>query len=585
MQNKIKKIFHAILLVSAITPALFGFMASAPVTYAETATKDSRLAQFTSSFQQGQICAPDHTVAGSKFNLTRCINNIYIFSFVLAGFVGVLFFVIAGYMYMLGTPDMIKKAKKLMSSVVMCLGILLIIFPFLNTLNPRLTETQQSIPTISCNDTDLEKADGTISRTICDLPISPGAAVARSGDDDGENKEGRTYLSSKVDYTIGSVAGRNPAAEIKAKGCLFQTDAIERAAGDMVIQLFDKLLSICDDVKKQGMSAQISSISGGVHSAHSYHYVGCAVDFAGNDPQFTKSSTGRAILAAAKREGFSTAPTDDKYRINPGSDYNQTRHIHLDLGTACPNDNGSGTTTGSGSSSEPISTNLPEPKVPAGQYVVNSNTLTSNERSSIDYIATSVIPKLQGDQLTQASVVAWWSLREGTLDRPKPLYLSLCGSSTTNMIVGTECGSGLAWQVGLASSQVRFDRNGITRTPEQIADIAKSLYGSSMSVEDLLSMAATEAGFNPISSQAKAIRNFTGTKRTAWLLHLSPVGFTVAYNDEVNPECFLGRSERITDCYGPSNSGYAKKYAANRTAMMQSIADIREILRRKISGT
>lgn len=117
-------------------------------------------------------------------------------------------------------------------------------------------------------------------------------------------------------------------------GCNFQKD-IASTVPDMTELLYIKILRICKETATGGLRPQISSISTGIHLSNSYHYLGCAVDFAGSDPNFVNGKIGRALIQAAKKQGFTfEAPFN---RINPGADLNQTYHIHLDLGTNCPN--------------------------------------------------------------------------------------------------------------------------------------------------------------------------------------------------------------------------------------------------------
>lgn len=117
-------------------------------------------------------------------------------------------------------------------------------------------------------------------------------------------------------------------------GCNFQRN-IAPTVPDMTELLYLKVKRICREVSAQGIKPQISSISTGIHLSNSYHYLGCAVDFAGRDPNFVNGQIGRALIVAARRQGFTfEAPFN---RLNPGADLTQTYHIHLDLGTNCLN--------------------------------------------------------------------------------------------------------------------------------------------------------------------------------------------------------------------------------------------------------
>ncbi len=98
-----------------------------------------------------QICTPNQTAAGSGTNLGTCINNIYIFAIAFAGFVALIMFIAAGYMYMTGGESGVKKAKDIMTSTVVALVILFGAFALLNTLDPNLTSIRGVIlPEVSC---------------------------------------------------------------------------------------------------------------------------------------------------------------------------------------------------------------------------------------------------------------------------------------------------------------------------------------------------------------------------------------------------------------------------------------------------
>lgn len=143
------------------------------------------------------------------------------------------------------------------------------------------------------------------------------------------NRQG-TVLNEKVEFGPAGYTFE----KLLTAGCNFQKD-IAPTVPDMTELLYIKVLRICKETAKEGLKPQISSISTGIHLSNSYHYVGCAVDFAGRDPNFVNSRIGQALIAAAIKEGFTfEAPFN---RINPGADLNQTYHIHLDLGANCPN--------------------------------------------------------------------------------------------------------------------------------------------------------------------------------------------------------------------------------------------------------
>lgn len=121
-------------------------------------------AQENAAFMQGQICIPSTDQEDSKYNLARCVNNIYTVSLAIGGFYAVLIFVVAGYMYAFGNEKSVKTARDLISSTVIGLILLFGAFAILNTIDPRLTTFEHIVllPEVNCDE------------GRCELPPPPG---------------------------------------------------------------------------------------------------------------------------------------------------------------------------------------------------------------------------------------------------------------------------------------------------------------------------------------------------------------------------------------------------------------------------
>ena len=111
-------------------------------------------AQANESFLNGQICSPDADAVNSKYNLARCVNNIYTVSLAIGGFYAVLIFVVAGYMYAFGNEKSVKTARELITSTVIGLILLFGAYAILNTIDPRLTTFEHIVmlPEVNCDD-------------------------------------------------------------------------------------------------------------------------------------------------------------------------------------------------------------------------------------------------------------------------------------------------------------------------------------------------------------------------------------------------------------------------------------------------
>lgn len=238
----------------------------------------------------------------AQFDLYNCINRLYRFAIVLGSSIGVLFIVIAGYLYMSadGNKEAVDKAKGMLASTIASLVILFIGYILLRAINPDLIKFQQIQPE------SVKVSDPARQPNLNNVMVSL-------------NAEGNVT-------SIQGGAGMGSSIEIKSNGCTFESSKQETESQYMTQTLLDKIKSICYNVDKKAFlgSPKISSVIGqDLHAKNSYHYKGCAIDF-GDD---VTSIRGKKIIQEALALGM---------RVNPGTDANQTYHIHVDLGTSCP---------------------------------------------------------------------------------------------------------------------------------------------------------------------------------------------------------------------------------------------------------
>jgi len=214
----------------------------------------------------------------------------------------------------------------------------------------------------------------------------------------------------------------------------------------------------------------------------------------------------------------------------------------------------------------------------ASSFVVNGHTLNAREQQWMRYVAEEVLPDLPGDharQLQIASRTAWWSLKEGIFDTSNAPKYSLCNSSSGDAPIAplSICGTGRAWQVGLAAVQVP------NHSLSELESLAQQLYPGETE-DQVLADAAAEAGYAPGSSTSNEIVASTGSLRKSWLLRRSAIGFTACESNEVVPECIQGS---LSWCYG-TGWDTTRLYAPNKTAAMRAITDISQVLDSLSSG-
>ena len=168
-----------------------------------------------------------------------------------------------------------------------------------------------------------------------------------------------------------------------------------------------------------------------------------------------------------------------------------------------------------------------------------------------------------------ASRGAWWALKEGTWEQSLPAIYgySNCNSASGDHVIGpTEiCGTGRAWQVGLAAVQVPG------HTSAELEARVPVLFPG-MTADALLADVAMKAGETKATSDA--IVASTGSLRASWLLRVPAIGFDALVPGEVIPECIDGTKSW---CFG-SAWPETKKFAPTQAAALVSIGDLQRIL-------
>ncbi len=246
-------------------------------------------------------------------DLYNCINRMYKFAIVIAAVVGVFFIVIAGYLYMGagGNQESVDKAKDILATTITSIVILFAGYILLKAINPDLIQFR-SIQPPSVRLEPAEAPGGEPSAQ--NIPLSG---------------QQTTPLANRANGTID---------QLNSAGCDITSESRPRnELPNLSSAIWNKLLQICQVASKNGFRPKVTSTVRR-ESTGSYHQKACAVDFAdgqGNGFFNIKTKQGRAsgiaLYNAAKQAGI------EESRINPGSDREQTYHIHIDLGTQCPN--------------------------------------------------------------------------------------------------------------------------------------------------------------------------------------------------------------------------------------------------------
>ena len=280
-----------------------------------TANTGTNIGSGSINGSQTAVSGANNTANNDLYN---CINRLYRFAIVIAVTASVFMLVIAGYVYMSaeGNTEAVSKAKDILVSTITSLVILFTGYILLRALNPDLISFQNVQPP------SVRVATSSYVSILASLPDTEKAYVA---------------LNSNGNIQVKGSANGN-ADTVKNAGCDFQTPRQQTEVSQLVSAMYQKLLTICSGaLAASGKRPAISSIIGdaGVHATNSLHYRGCAVDFAdgiGNGFYDPKTKQGRPVGIA-----IANAASSQGLRIDPGSDQNQSFHLHADLGTTnCP---------------------------------------------------------------------------------------------------------------------------------------------------------------------------------------------------------------------------------------------------------
>jgi hypothetical protein len=205
-------------------------------------------------------------------------------------------------------------------------------------------------------------------------------------------------------------------------------------------------------------------------------------------------------------------------------------------------------------------------------WTVNGHLLSAREQAAVLVIANDIVPRLAGARdarITLAARGAWWALKEGTWEQALPAVYgySNCNTSSGDMVIGPleVCGTGRAWQVGLAAVQVPG------RTVAELEALGAKLFPG-ITPAALLADVAAKAGETKATSDA--IVASTGSLRISWLLRVPAIGMATVVPGEVVPECIDASKSW---CFG-SAWDETKKFAPTKDAALVSIGDLERIL-------
>lgn len=311
MKSKSFRIFGTLLFTLALSQSVFTF-AVIPA-----------FAEEPNSIAKGQICEPAQKGIEASQNLKRCVNNIYLFSVAVVGVVSVLMFVIAGYMYMAGTQESIKKAKQYITSTLAAILILLGAYVILNTIDPNLTRIYDlNFPAIDCaKQPEQCKQPEYEDSTSSNLPPSANSmnlATQISATD-------ARFATLHVSRVNDQATARQNMNDTKA-GKPATRSAYGNAPGG-TIPLNEKMLIGLYTVATR-YTITVSEIAGGEHSANSLHYRGRAFDI---NYASIKGSPPVHLTAAAPRSLINGIM--DACRAAGGQAIDETRtanHVHCE---------------------------------------------------------------------------------------------------------------------------------------------------------------------------------------------------------------------------------------------------------------
>ncbi len=244
-------------------------------------------------------CTPNKAGASDLFS---CVNQLYKYALVISSIAAIIMIMIGGYMYIFsgGSEKKVGTAKSFIQTSLVGIAVLLVGFVLLKQINPYLLTIKNITPEqIASTDWETQLIDS-------DWDFAAGGTGGNIG---GQGITGNN-----------SGPAGHQASELQ---CGFQNNKANYVPY-MTEALFQAVKQLCAEVKAKGLRADISSISTGhIDRPGSLHNRGCAVDFAGGDDYYVNHPTGKAVIEAATKLGL---------RVNPGSDADQTFHVHVDVG-------------------------------------------------------------------------------------------------------------------------------------------------------------------------------------------------------------------------------------------------------------
>jgi hypothetical protein len=188
--------------------------------------------------------------------------------------------------------------------------------------------------------------------------------------------------------------------------------------------------------------------------------------------------------------------------------------------------------------------------------------LNPTESKWIDFIESSVVPRLEGssaEKARTAAIVTWWALKEGILDMPNPWRHNLCHTGGDHQIGNLETCASSVWQVGMSGIQPA------SVSLAQVESVAKRLYPS-VDIAQILSGIALDARVD--SSTQAAVAASTRDLRKAWLLRDPAISFTLQ-RPFVEKGCISGS---YSWCYGSWDT--AKRFATNAAKVREVVSDL-----------
>ncbi len=195
-------------------------------------------------------------------------------------------FLYGGYIYVTAgvNAGKVNQAKEIFTNTITGLIIGLSIFIIINVINPGLLQGNCSIPS-----------------------VGSGSTIGGGG--------GTTPISGNCKEVNQSIW------KCQRGGCSDSYFGLSNVSKDLY-PVITEIFKTCSSKGNFQISSAYRPWSSG-----SFHQTGKAVDFAdGANDNFTLLPTGKCIMDVAKQCGIPAS------RVNPGSDANQTFHVHIDLG-------------------------------------------------------------------------------------------------------------------------------------------------------------------------------------------------------------------------------------------------------------